>query len=370
MFQRRVCGGSTAMKEVFAEAGQHEDIHYLPVDIISASSMSKDEFAERYVGPSIPCIIEDLVNDWPAYTKWTKSYFTGELGQTPMHYHDIPDASYKSDWEEGIPKTTLGDFIDRIDRGEQIKHFAIAHPYYDFVTTHPTLMSDVCLESFKALLPVSRFYGLDRLDSRFWPWVPPYPPEMFIAGPGSLSPGHYDPDHSHTFHWCVWGHKSVKMFPYVPETSKQLWAVSHLDFSKPFDAGQLEEFPALKGLKGWSVSLMPGQILFLPSRTWHFFKYEETSMSFVARYRSFDSLSLYCDFAEDVQSPVNTIPFYAGLWRKIDHRERTFLGNLLARHERFARRCTQLVLKLLWWFTLGRRCMSPNTTTRPRVNNK
>jgi len=235
------------------------------------------------VGPSTPCIIDDLVNDWPAYTKWTKSYFTGELGQTPMHYHEVADADYKPDWEGGMPKMTLGDFIDRIDRGERIKHFAIAHPYYDFVTTHLTLMSDVCLESFESLLPVSRFWGLDRLDFRFWPWVPPYPPEMFIAGPRTLSPGHYTAIH------FIGASGAVKMFPYVPETSMQLWAVSHLDFSKPFDAGQLEEFPALKSLKGWSVSLMPGQMLFLPSRTWHFFKYEETSMSFVARYRSLAS---------------------------------------------------------------------------------
>lgn len=320
-------------------------------------SCTKDDFAERYLLPGVPCIIEDLVSDWPAYHKWSKEFFKEDLGRTPIYYHQLNDRDSDLNWRRWITQTHLSDFITRIERGERIKHFGVAHPIYDFVTTHPTLMRDVRLQTLENLLPDSRFCGLRRLDSRFWPWVPPYPPHMFIAGTGTESPGHFDPDMSHTFHWCVWGCKSVKLFPYNPQLRKYMWQLSKVDLSKPFDPVQFSKFPELRRLKGWSTLVKSGQTLFVPSKMWHFFKNEEVSMSFVVRARSFDSLESYCDFAADVQSPPNLIPNYARMWRMVDSRQRTVLGNLMAMFERPVIVGTRAVLKMLRLYLAGQHCI-------------
>ena len=334
-----------------------EDITYLPVDVISLKSCTRDDFVETYLLAGVPCIVEDLVSDWPAYHKWSKEYFNTILGQTPIYYHQLNDEDPYLNWGRGIRRTHLSDFITRIDRGERIQHFGLAHPLYDFVSIHPDLVRDARPQTIERFLPGSRFFGLGRSDSRFWPWVPPYPPQMYIAGTGSLSAGHYDPDLSHTFHWCIWGKKSVKLFRYDPQRDSCMSQLSRIDISKPLNPAYYSKFPDLRGLKGWSTFVMPGQTLVIPSRMWHFFKYEEVSMSYVVRGRSFDSLESYCDFAKGVQSPTKTIRFYAPLWRMVDFRQRTFLGNLMAIFESPTILFTRLVLKIISLCVCAQRCM-------------
>ena len=231
---------------------------------------------------------------------------------------------------KGLPVTTVSDLIDRLDRGEAVKHFEVAHPYYDFFGKNPSLLEDLDLKDLDALFPPGKFLGLDRSDSRAWPFVPPYTPQLFIAGANAVSSGHYDPDHSHTLHWCVWGNKTVKMFAYDESTSDAIQAVCKLNLYEALDEETIAENPILEDLEGWSVTLEPGQLLFMPSRTWHFFRYEETAMSFVARCRSFDDWSGYRAFSEDSQSPVCTLAFYAQLWRACERRDRTLVGQILA----------------------------------------
>jgi len=110
-------------------------------------------------------------------------------------------------------QTTLSDFLERIENGEPIRFFSPAHPLYDFVASNPIFTDDVRFEIFTNLLPGGSFIGLDRLDSRFWPWLPPFPPQLYVDNADSLSPGHYDEDLSHTFHCCFWGNKSVNQGP-------------------------------------------------------------------------------------------------------------------------------------------------------------
>ena len=70
-------------------------------------------------------------------------------------------------------------------------------------------------------------------------------------------------------------------------------------------------------------------------------------MSFVVRARSFDSLDGYCRYAAGVQSPLKMIPFHARMWRMVEPRERTFMGNLLAEFEGPVLACTKALLKLV-----------------------
>lgn len=334
---------------------ERDDLNLFPVDVISTRTCSGTEFIERYLRPGIPCIFDDFGSEWPAYKKWTRKYFEEDMGQTPVYFHHQNPNDCGLDWRHWITQTPLSDLITRIDEGENIKHFGISHPLYDFVATHPELMQDVSFKTFEEYLPGGRFLGLDCLDSRFWPWIPPYPPMMYIAGTGNRSPGHYDPDTSHTFHWVVWGKKQVTLFPYDPKLVGKMWSLSGEDMSKPLDLEKFKTFPELRNIKGWSTFINPGQTIFMPSRMWHFYNYVETSMSFVVRGRSFTSLESYYDFASDVQRPTKTIPLYARMWRSVEPGKRGFIGNAMANSEQLTLKLTEAFLKMLGLYILAKR---------------
>ena len=182
------------------------------VDVVDICTLGNEAFQEEYVISGVPCILRGVAESWPAYHQWKKSFFQNELGQIPILYHHVSHDGHTLDWLKGLPQTSLSNFIDRLDRGEAVKHFEVGHPYYDFFGKNPALLEDVHLQDLAALLPPGKFLGLDRFDPKGWPFIPPNAPQLFMAGPNAVSSGHYDPDHSHTFHWCVWGNKTVKLF--------------------------------------------------------------------------------------------------------------------------------------------------------------
>lgn len=328
-----------------------QGITYRSVETIDMKTCSKRELSERFLEPGIPCLIENLYHDSPAHQKWSKDYFKRELGETPILYHDLAADKVTITMGENLVETHLADFLERIDRGELIKHVGLAHPLNDFVTTHPSLKTDVRLETLEEVLPPREFLGLKRLDARFWPWLPPYPPHFFIAGAGTMAQGHHDRDHSDIFHWCVWGEKSVRLFAFedwaYPSPLWGLFKLHHDHLSSPTDPKILEAYPRLDGLQGWSTKVKAGQTIFIPSKMFHHFKNTESSLSYTVRARCVDSLDSYLYFAADGNNPTYMIGPYAALWRKMDRRQRTLIGNLMAYAERPLLFLTRLVLRAL-----------------------
>ena len=40
-------------------------------EIPRVKTISREEFVEEYVKPQKPVVIEQLIEDWPAYSKWS-----------------------------------------------------------------------------------------------------------------------------------------------------------------------------------------------------------------------------------------------------------------------------------------------------------
>ena len=56
------------------------------IERVDASTLSYEEFVERYEKPLKPVILTGLTNDWPATSKWTipVSRFFHFIGRRPM----------------------------------------------------------------------------------------------------------------------------------------------------------------------------------------------------------------------------------------------------------------------------------------------
>ncbi len=325
---------------------EQNKIPYQALETVDLEVCGPKEFQERFLEPGVPCILEGLTSGWPAHEKWTQSFFMNEMGQLPVLYHDVDSQDAVAFYQKEFSSMPLSDFIARIEAGEPIRHLGLAHPLYDFVNTEPSLVDDVDLESIRRLIPGDSFLGKDRLDGSLWPLVPPFPPHLFVAGAGRISWGHLDPDHSDTFHWCVWGRKSVKLFAHedMGRLDAALHDLHHDHLCNPVDPEILAERSGLMDIDAWEGEVTAGQSLFFPRRMWLCFKNEETSMSYVVRTRSFDSLAGYMDFVDKGMSPLITIPHHAPLWRKMPREKRTRLGEWMADHERLLLKGVELAL--------------------------
>mmetsp|Transcript_71679 Transcript_71679/g.119236 ORF Transcript_71679/g.119236 Transcript_71679/m.119236 type:complete len:468 (+) Transcript_71679:86-1489(+) len=282
----------------------------------SATFKGKEWFVREYLDRGIPCIIDDLITDWPAYQQWSPDYFRNEPGVADVSTQII----LPSNWE-GHPmsspsqtRMSVGEFVRRIMAGEQLQHFATANFMSDWISYNYKLLSAVRPQTIvERLLPERAFNGVGRMNFSLFPWAPPYPPQVFAAGPNRTSPGHYDADSSHTFHWCVFGRKTVQMIEFTGlKRHFDLFTAYMLrgDVSHHFPAGPPD------GLRGWKGDLLTGDILLMPSRIWHWYQYPEVGFSFCLRARSFCSRQGYCDYASDYQNPLVFVQGSARAWQE------------------------------------------------------
>lgn len=60
-------------------------------------TITKEEFLKKYVTLQKPVVIEQLIVDWPAYTKWNLSYINDVAGnKTVPLYDDRPVSSERN----------------------------------------------------------------------------------------------------------------------------------------------------------------------------------------------------------------------------------------------------------------------------------
>lgn len=102
---------------------------------------------------------------------------------------------------------------------------------------------------------------------------------VWLGPAGTISPLHRDPYHNVLCQ--VWGSKLVRM--YRAEDSARMYPfpggflrnTSRVDAESP-DA---DRFPLFDSTPRWEVILMPGDMLFLPAKTWHYVRATAPSLS-------------------------------------------------------------------------------------------
>ena len=286
-----------------------------PVPRVSLATGSPGEVA-GYLAQGVPMLVDGFFDDTlPAFRLWNRDYFgRGKLGRTRVHAQRYNESS--TALHETYLTMTLAGLLRRMDAGEQLQVFAVSHPWTDFVVTTPVLVDayrDHIARLSRRLLPdAPPFLGLDAFNSSMWPWGPPYTPNIFVSSRGVRTQGHYDPDTSHTLNWCIWGLRSVRMIEFSAPHESRLWKLKYDDMYQrvhvPF------------GLRGWATKLRPGEVLLMPSKTWHWFKADLPSASFGLRARSFggtNALEGYCKYAHGYQGPSSMVRGHAGFWRRM-----------------------------------------------------
>ncbi len=223
--------------------------------------ISKDEFLRSYFIPQLPVVFEDLSADWPAVKKWNFEYFREKAGEVVVPLYDGKPAKGKQKSHGPAKKMKLSEYIDILKSGPtDLRMF-----FFNLLQNSPELVKD---------------FKYPDLGVKFFKKLP----VLFVGGEGGKVVMHYDMDLANNFHFNFAGEKKVILYP--PEETKYLYKVPYSIVSMEtidMDNPDFNKYPALSKAKGYEVRLKHGEALFIPSKWWHFIKYESPCLSLTLR---------------------------------------------------------------------------------------
>lgn len=223
--------------------------------------ISKEEFLKEYFIPQKPVVMEGLTADWPARGKWNFEYFREKVGEIVVPIYDGKPAKGCQSSHGPVMKIKMKEYIDILKKGPtDLRMF-----FFNLLKNCPELIDD---------------FKYPDLGVRFFKKLP----VLFVGGEGAKVVMHYDMDLANNFHFNFAGEKKVILYP--PSQTKYLYkvpysivSVEQIDMEHP----DFERYPALLRAKGYEVALKHGEALFIPSKWWHFIKYETPCLSLTLR---------------------------------------------------------------------------------------
>ena len=214
-------------------------------------TITKKDFIKNYYKPQKPVVIENFIEDWPAYDKWNLDYIKEVAGDKEVPLYDDRPVDYKEGFNEPHAKMKMSEYVD-------------------LLKSEPTKYRIFLWNIFKEVPSLQNDYSIPDLGLKLLKSVP----MLFFGGTNSHTFMHYDIDFSNILHFHFQGKKQVILFD--QKQNDFLYKVPHslivredIDFSNP----DFEKWPALQKAQGYSTELEHGNILYMPEGYWHYIKY-------------------------------------------------------------------------------------------------
>lgn len=220
-------------------------------DIPRVKTISKKDFLNNYFKPQKPVVIENFIEDWPAYSKWSLDYMAEVAGDKEVPLYDDRPVDYKDGFNEPHAKMTMREYVALL-KSEPTKYRIFL---WNILKEIPQLKKDFKYPNF----------GIRLMKSL---------PMLFFGGSDSYTFMHIDIDLANIFHFHFEGKKQAILFD--PNQTKYLYKVPHslitredIDITNP----DYNKWPALKKATGWKANLEHGNMLYIPEGYWHYMKY-------------------------------------------------------------------------------------------------
>jgi hypothetical protein len=230
-------------------------------EIERVKTITKKDFYNTYFKTQTPVVIERLIDDWPAYSKWNLSYIREIAGDKIVPLYDDRPVSHKDGFNEAHTKMKMSDYIDLLE--SQPTNYRIF--LYNLMKEVPQLHNDFKWPEI----------GL-RLVKQL--------PMLFFGGENAKVFMHFDIDYSNILHFHFHGKKRCVLF--APDETKNLYKVPYSLISREdidFDNPDFLKFPKLKEAKGFVCELNHGETLYMPEGYWHYMKYVTPGFSMSLR---------------------------------------------------------------------------------------
>ena len=231
-----------------------------PPKIPRVARLGRRAFLERHYAPQRPVVLTAMMKRWKALKKWTPGFFREHFSDVPVRIasgrdeHDFYDLKV----HELSRDTTFGEYVDWVEGVRSSNaHYLVAN-------------NNGLGGPLRALVrDIGFFDGLmdrRRIDGFVYFWYGPR---------GTVTPLHHD---TANILFCqVRGRKRVTLFdPVWTELVRDCVSFySAIDVEKP----DLRRFPFFARVPQWTVTVGPGDALFIPCGWWHFVRGLSTSVS-------------------------------------------------------------------------------------------
>ena len=214
-------------------------------------TLTKQAFLKEYFRPQKPVVIENFIEDWPAYHKWNLDYIKEVAGDKEVPLYDDRPVKHDEGFNEPHARMKMTDYIDLL-KSKPTKYRIFL---WNVLKEVPMLQKDFKFPDFGIRL----MKGL---------------PMLFFGGSDSHTFMHYDIDLANIFHFHFEGKKQCILFS--QKETKHLYKIPHslitredIDFAYP----DLKKWPALKNAQGHIAHLEHGNVLYIPEGYWHHMKY-------------------------------------------------------------------------------------------------
>lgn len=230
-------------------------------EIPRVKTITKEDFIRNYFKPQQPVVIENFVENWPAYTKWSLDYMKEVAGNKEVPLYDDRPVDFKDGFNEPHAKMKMSEYIDLL-KSKPTKYRIFL---WNILKEVPSLQDDFSYPDF----------GLKLMKSL---------PMLFFGGTNSHTFMHYDIDLANIFHFHFAGKKQCILFD--QKQNDFLYKIPHslivredIDFSNP----NFEKWPALQRATGYITNLEHGNVLYMPEGWWHYMKYVTPGFSMSLR---------------------------------------------------------------------------------------
>jgi len=228
--------------------------------------LSRSEFFENYYCQNRPVVINGLIDEWPAMSRWTPDYLRSQCGEKMVEIQSDrnSDPNYEMDYNRHKRQLKFADYIALILTNGEMG----SNNFYMTARNTKSLNSEA-LSPLWVDVPLSNLSDYLKVDEQRYPG-------LFWFGPkGTITPLHHDLYNN--FMAQVQGRKLVRIFPStaLPKIYNHHFIYSQVDMENI----DYEKFPDLKTVKSIDIVLEPGEVLFLPVGCWHYVKSLETSIT-------------------------------------------------------------------------------------------
>ena len=218
-------------------------------------------FCEDYYAANRPAVLTDLMDDWPAMSRWTPDYLRSALGDEEVEI--MADRDGDPDYEVNAGRhrrpIRFGDFVDMVyGGGSGNDYYLVANNQFFQRQCTQVLLNDFA--------PFEEYLDPARLQGRCFFWFGPG---------GTVTPLHHDP--CNILVAQVKGRKRVKLIPSAQWEHVYIGAsyVSDIDCERP----DFVRRPAFCHTTVLDVTISPGEVLFIPVGWSHHVRALEPSIS-------------------------------------------------------------------------------------------
>lgn len=250
-------------KDDSRKANEHCDLEIL-------ERPSIQHFKENYFTKSQPVILKNCMSQWPAMVKWNQVNYLLSVCQNRVVPIEIGKNYTNDEWSQDLVK--FEDFFRRQflddDSGPQSKRieYLAQHNLFDQI---PALRNDIMTPEY-CCMTNRHGDGDGDIDVDIKAWLGPE---------GTISPMHID--EKQNLLCQVFGSKSIILA--APKDSPNLYPFDGdmLKNTSQIDAECLdfERFPLLQNVKFYEFTLHRGEMLYIPSKWWHFVRSLSKSFS-------------------------------------------------------------------------------------------